>query len=546
MTNTEAPSAKGGRRRRGWLDRIETVGNALPDPVFILLACILVLIAISVWAAAANWSAVNPVTGERLVVESLLSSQNVGRFLGDMPQTLTRFPPLGLVLVVMIGAAVAERSGLFAALLGGGIRRLPVRFLTPAVFLIGLMSHHASDAAYVVLIPLSALVYANLGRHPLTGIAIAYAGISGAFAGNIVPGQFDVLMLGITTPAAQLLDPGFTMNPLGNWWFTLAIGVVFTPVAWFITDRVVEPRLGKWEGSGTAAADIEASGLGLLGPAQKRGLRRAGVAALLVVGLFAALCLWPGYTPLIDQTAEGPRRLAPFYAALIAAFTILFMATGWAYGAAAGTVKSHRDIVRMMGEGMKGMAPYIVLAFFAAHFVAMFSWSNLGPVMAVEGAQGLKGLDLPLPLLLVGLLLVSSILDLVIGSASAKWSAMAPVVVPMLMLLGVSPEMTTAAYRMGDSIFNIVTPLASNFPLVLIMCQQWIPKWGIGSMVALMLPYSAAFGVTGLLLVLVWVGFQLPVGPGAPAAYELPAVSQVSTQRPLSPLSPLSPLASLP
>lgn len=530
MTNTEAPSVEGGRRRRNWLDRIEAAGNALPDPVFILLACILILIAVSAVAAAAGWSAVNPVTGERLVVESLLSSGNVGRLLVDMPETMTRFPPLGLVLVVMIGAAVAERSGLFAALMGGGVRRLPKTLLSPAVFLIGLMSHHASDAAYVVLIPLSALVYANLGRHPLAGIAVAYAGISGAFAGNIVPGQFDVLMLGITAPAAQLLDPGFAVNPLGNWWFTLAIGVVFTPIAWFVTDRVVEPRLGKWDGEGGGAADVEAAGLGVLGPAQKRGLIRAGLGALTIVILFAALSLWPGYTPLIDQDAVGPKRLAPFYGALIAAFTLVFLISGWAYGAAVGTVKSHRDIVRMMAEGMKGMAPYIVLAFFAAHFVAMFAWSNLGPVMAVEGAEGLRGLNLPLPLLLVGLLLVSSVLDLVIGSASAKWSAMAPVVVPMLMLLGVSPEMATASYRMGDSIFNIVTPLASNFPLVLIMCQQWMPKWGIGSMVALMLPYSAAFGATGLLLILAWVGFQLPVGPGAPASYHLPAA--VAPQNP--------------
>jgi aminobenzoyl-glutamate transport protein len=214
---------------------------------------------------------------------------------------------------------------------------------------------------------------------------------------------------------------------------------------------------------------------------------------------------------------------------------LLFVSTGWAYGAAAGTIRSHRELVKMMAEGLKGMAPYIVLAFFAAHFVAMFSWSNLGPVLAVKGAQGLKDLALPLPLLLVGLLMMSSVLDLVIGSASAKWSAMAPVVVPMLMLLGVSPEMTTASYRMGDSIFNIVTPLASNFPLVLIMCQQWKPQFGVGSMIALMLPYSAAFGAAGMLLILAWVGFQLPVGPGAPAAYHLPTPAAVSA--PLHPES---------
>ncbi|MDP3404110.1 MAG: AbgT family transporter [Brevundimonas sp.] len=521
MTDVADPGPEPSRKRGRWLDRIEGLGNALPDPVFILAGCIVVLVAVSVLAAQVGWSAVNPVTGERLAAISLLSRENVTRLLVDMPETLTRFPPLGLVLSVMLGAAVAERSGLFAALLGGGVRRLPTRFLTPAVFIIALFSHHAADAAYVVLIPLTALVFAKAGRHPLAGVAIAYAGISGAFAGNIVPGQFDLLMLGITAPAAQLIDPAYGVNPLGNWWFTLAIGVLFTPIAWFVTDRIIEPRLGRWSGQMPEGMD-EADSLGEMSPLQRRGLMWAGVVALGVISLFAALVLWPGGGPLIDTAAEGPRRLAPFYGALVAGFMILFLGCGWAFGAVSGTIPSHRTLVRMMGEGMRDVAPYIVLAFFAAHFVAMFAWSNLGPVLAVSGADALKGLELPRPLLLVSLLGMSSGLDLVIGSASAKWSAMAPVVVPMLMLLGVSPEMTTAAYRMGDSIFNIVTPLASNFPLVLIISQRWKPDFGIGSMIALMLPYSIAFGLAGIALVTVWVSLDLPVGPGAPASYTPP------------------------
>ncbi|MDB5455839.1 MAG: AbgT putative transporter [Caulobacter sp.] len=521
MIESGDPSGPAARRWRGVLDRIERLGDALPDPVFIFLGCIALLMAVSVIAATAGWSAINPVTGARLEAQSLLSAANLAKLLVDMPETMTRFPPLGLVLVVMLGAAVAERSGLFGALLGGAVRKLPQRVLTPAVFLLGVMSHHASDAAYVVLIPLAALIYAEAGRHPLAGVAIAYAGISGAFAGNLIPGQFDVLILGITAPAAQLIDPSFEMNPLGNWWFTLAIGTLFTPIAWWITDKVVEPRLGPWRADEAASAAPGVS-FEVLGEPQRRGLRRAGVAALLIVALFAALTLWPGFSPLIDTAAHGPKRMTPFYSALIAAFMLLFLTTGWAYGAATGAVRSHRDIVAMMGQGMRDMAPYLVLAFFAAHFVAMFAWSNLGPVMAVNGADLLRGIGLPKPLLLVSLLFMSSILDLVIGSASAKWSAMAPVVVPMLMLLGISPEMTTAAYRMGDSIFNIVTPLASNFPLVLIICQRWRPKFGVGSMIALMLPYTLGFMAGGVLLVLTWVSLHLPVGPGAPGTYAPP------------------------
>jgi aminobenzoyl-glutamate transport protein len=387
------------------------------------------------------------------------------------------------------------------------------------LFFVGLLSHHASDAAYVVLIPLAAFIYAEAGRHPLLGIAVAYAGISGAFAGNLLPGQFDVLLLGITQSAARLLDPGFVMNPLGNWWFTLGIGVLFAPIAWFVADRIVEPRLGPWRPEGDIAKLI--SPVSELTQAQRRGLRNAGIAALIIVAAVALLAAWPGYSPLLDEHAQGPARYTPFYRALIAAFMLLFLASGWAYGAATGAIRSHRDVVRMMGEGMKSMAPYLVIAFFAAHFVAMFAWSNLGPVIAIHGAERLRELALPLPVLLVALLLMSALFDLAIGSASAKWSAIAPIAVPMLMLLHVSPEMTTAAYRMGDSVFNIVTPIAGNFPLVLVLCQRWAPKFGVGSLIALMLPFSIAFMIAGFLAVAGWAALAIPVGPGASATYFL-------------------------
>lgn len=515
---TQANISRAGTR--AWLDKVERFGNALPDPVFIILACIALIVLFSVIAAHAGWSAVNPISGARIAASSLLSEANLTRLLVDMPTTLTSFPPLGLVLVVMMGAAVAERAGLFTALLGNSVKKLPLRFLTPAVFVVGVLSHNTTDAAYVVLIPLSAWVYAEAGRHPLLGVAVAYAGISGAFAANLIPDQHDVLMLGITQSAARLIDPGFVMNPLGNLWFTMSLGVLLTPIAWFVSDRIVEPRLDRWRPDADTAKlikpniDLDAS--------QRRGLRHAGIAALLIVVGFAALVYWPGYTPLFDEEARGPARYAPFYRGLIAAFMVLFLASGWAYGAATGSIRSHRDVVKMMSDGLQTMAPYLVIAFFSAHFVAMFSWSNLGPIIAIRGAEHLRSLALPLPVLLVMLLLMSSVFDLMIGSASAKWSAMAPIVVPMLMLLGVSPEMTTAAYRMGDSVFNIITPIASNFPLVLVMGQLWDKRFGVGSLIALMLPYTIGFLCAGLLLIALWAGLQLPVGPGAPAEYLLP------------------------
>ncbi|MEZ5457852.1 MAG: AbgT family transporter [Steroidobacteraceae bacterium] len=506
----------------GVLDRIERLGNALPDPVVIFLWLIGALVLVSVVAAAFGAAAVHPLTGETIAAQSLLSEANVRRLLVEVPQTFARFPPLGLIVVVMLGAAVAERSGLFAALIGRAVRAAPPALLTPATFLIALLSHHAADAAYVVLIPLSAIVYREAGRHPLLGIAVAYAGISGAFAGNLLPGQFDAMMLGITQSAAQLLEPGRLLNPLGNWWFTAALGLLLWCVAWPVAERWVGPRLREVRVDGDAAAALGADlPPAALGESQRRGLRRAGLVAVLVVAAFLLLLYLPGYAPLVDPAATATRAKRQFYRALIAGFMLLFLLCGWVYGSAAGTVSNHRDVVRMMTEGLRDVAPFLVIAFFAAHFIAMFGWSNLGPIIAIEGATWLRGLELPPVAMLVPLLLVSSVFDLLIGSASAKWSAMAPVVVPMLMLLGISPEMATAAYRVGDSIFNIVTPVATNFVLVLVMCQRWVRGFGVGSLIAMMLPFSLSFGLAGLTLVAVWAALGLPVGPGAAATHLL-------------------------
>jgi aminobenzoyl-glutamate transport protein len=521
-------------RRGGFLDTVERIGNLLPDPVMIFVWLILALMVLSAIASSFGWSASLAYSGSlapawgtlkdgvlTYTAESLFSEVNIARLFVDMPRTLTNFAPLGTVMVVMLGAAVAERAGLFSALIRSSLRNAPRVFLTPIVAIIGMVSHHASDAAYVVFIPLAALVYAAVGRHPLVGLAAAFAAVSGGFAGNVTPGQLDVLLFSFTQEAARIIDPTWTMNPLGNWWFILAIVVLFTPIIWYITDRVIEPRLGQWNGQADADLLVELEKSAIT-PQEKAGLRAAGGAAFLVVAVITALSVWPGYTPLIDETQSGPAQLQPFYSALIAGFMLLFLLSGIAFGLRAGTITSDRDVVRLMAEGMKSLAPYMVFAFFAAHFVAMFNWSRLGPIIAIEGAEALKAIELPTPALLVGVLGFSSVLDLFIGSASAKWSALAPVVVPMFMLLGISPEMTTAAYRMGDSFTNIMTPLMSYFPLILAFCQRWDRSVGVGSLLALMLPYALSFMAAGIIMTAAWVYLDLPLGPGASVYYELP------------------------
>ena len=509
-------------KKGGFLDSIERFGNRLPDPVFIFVYLIGIMLAASGVAAWAGLSAVNPVSGETIAARSLFEREIVQTLLGDAPGILTGFAPLGLTLVVMLGAGVAERAGFFSAGMRAALRNAPKRAMTPAIVLIALVATHSSDAAYVVLIPLSGVVYAAVGRHPIAGICAAFAGVSGGFSANFMPGPLDALILGVTEPAAQILDPDYSINIAGNWWFIIGMSLVFLPIAWFVTDAIVERRLGDW--SYGADSPQGASDDGVLTPGERRGLVRAGIGCLILTLGWAALSFPPG-APLQNLEAAGAARFDPLFDSLILYFSLLFFVAGAAFGSASGSVKTHRDLVEMMTGGMRDMAPYIVLAFVAAYFITMFSLSNLGAIMAIDGAKGLQAMNLPAPLLLAAVVLLAGFLNLVIGSASAKWLAISPIVVPMLMILGVSPEMATAAYRVGDSTTNIITPLMVYFPLVLAFCRRWDKDFGMGGLLANMLPYSVFFTIGGLVLIMAWVALGIPPGPGSTIGYEIPATT---------------------
>lgn len=532
--------------QKGFLGWVERTGNKLPDPVFIFFYLILALMAFSVLASNFGLSAAHPtetvtVDGETqpLVISaaSLFSAENIQRLWVEMPQTFTHFYPLGYVLVVMLGAGVAERSGLFASAIRGAVSDAPKFLLTPLVALVAMLSNHAADAGYVVMIPLAAIIFAAAGRHPLAGIAAAFAGVSGGFSANFTPGQLDALLFGLTEEAYDVsrLDAGWTMNIAGNWYFIAALLFIYLPVIWYVTDRIVEPRLGKWQPE--AGSDMKSYGdeNAPLTSEQKKGLLWAGIAVLGVCALWTFMTIGPG-TPLYltnaDFVAQGMSeaqiselawydRLNPFFRSLVAGFLVLFLAAGWAYGAAAGTIQNHRDLVNMMAEAMKDMGYYLVLAFAAAHFVEMFGWSNLGFISAVHGADAIQSSGLPLPVVLGLIVLFTGLLNLFVGSASAKWALLAPVLVPMLMLLGLSPEAATAAYRVGDGATNIITPLMVYFPLILVFAQRWTKEFGIGSLTAMMIPYSIWMLVTGIGLMMLWVFLGLDLGPGAPAGIEL-------------------------
>ncbi len=530
--------------QKGFLGWVERTGNRLPDPVFIFVYLIAALLVVSVICALVGVSAEHPTqrteSGEPQIVRaiSLLAPDNIQRLWVEMPATFTHFHPLGYVLVVMLGAGVAERSGLFASAIRAAVRGAPTTMLTPLVALVAMLSNHAADAGYVVMIPLAAIIFASAGRHPLAGIAAAFAGVSGGFSANVAPGQLDALLFGITETAytASSIDAGWSVNIAGNTYFIIALMLLYLPVIWFVTDRVIEPRLGTWKPGPEHAHEYGHEDDPLTGE-QLKGLRMAGLAVLGVVALWTFMTLGPG-TPLYltdaDYAATGMSasqiaeqqwfdRLGPFFRSLVAGFLVLFLAAGWAYGAAANTINNHRDLVAMMSEAMKDMGYYLVLAFAAAHFVAMFGWSNLGLISAVHGADAIRASGLPMPIVLGLLVLLTGVLNLFVGSASAKWALLAPVFVPMLMLLGISPEGATAAYRVGDGATNIITPLMVYFPLILVFAQRWQKDFGLGSLTATMIPYSIWMLTLGVVLMMVWVLLGLPLGPGAPAGIELPA-----------------------
>ncbi|XBQ16113.1 MAG: AbgT family transporter [Oceanicaulis sp.] len=544
-------NAQGGatvEHQKGFLGLVERAGNKLPDPAFIFFYLIILMAIVSTVAAFMGISVEHPTrlaadgSPDIVSAASALSPENLRHLLVEMPEIFTGFHPLGYVLVVMLGAGVAERAGLFGTAMRAAVSDAPRFLLTPAVALTAMLGNLAADAAYVVLIPLAGVIFAAAGRHPIAGITAAFAGVSGGFSANLLPGQLDALLFGITEEAVIAVDPNWTMNIAGNWFFIAAMTFIFLPVIWFVTDRIIEPRLGKWTGGAVAGGkgtEDDEDPSAPLTAGQKKGLALAGLASLAVVLVWAVLTvdlvslvtlgnlsMYGGDVPLLDESALADSGVAvalvPFFQSLVAAFMILFIFAGVAYGQAAGTIRNHRDIVDMMAGAMKDMGYYLVLAFFAAYFVELFNVSNLGLISAVNGASAIESSGLPLPIVLGLIVLFAGLLNLFVGSASAKWALMAPVLVPMLMLLGVSPEMATAAYRVGDSATNIITPLMVYFPLVLVFAKRWVPEFGLGSLTAAMIPYSIWLMITGIVMTIAWVYLDLPLGLGAQVGYELP------------------------
>jgi aminobenzoyl-glutamate transport protein len=492
------------------LDRVERIGNRLPDPVTLFVLAALVVIVASDLAARAGIAVAHPGTGERLAATSLLTAEGVRRMLTEMVRNFTGFAPLGTVLVVMIGIGVAERAGLIGAALRRLVGAVPPAALPAAIVFAGVNSSLAVDAGYVVVVPLAAAVFAGAGRHPLAGLAAGFAGVAGGFSANLLVTAVDPLLGGFTESAAHLIDPAYRVYPTANYYLMVASTFLLTALGALVTTRIVEPRLGPWTAVGADEGTAESQAHG----AEARGLQAATLATVLVLAAVLAMTV-----PVTGVLRGADGDLRPFFDSIVPLLMLWFLAAGIAYGIAAGTVRSDRTVADMAGQTLATMGPYVALAFVAAQFVAYFGWSNLGTIAAVKGAHVLRETGIGGLPLLIGFILVSAGLDLLIGSASAKWAIMAPVFVPMFMLVGYSPETTQAAYRIGDSVANVVAPLLPYFPIVIAFARRYDPTAGLGTLIAAMLPYSITFLLGWTILLALWVTLGIPLGPGAPILY---------------------------
>ena len=498
-----------------FLEAVERVGNRLPDPAMLFLIGLLAVWLISWWLAGHQFSVPASDGVRQLAVQNQLTGTSLAAFLSQMVTTFTGFAPLGVVLVAMLGVGVAEHTGFINAGLRALLSFTPRKLLSPMLLLVAIVSHTAADAGYVLVIPLGAVIFHAAGRHPLAGLACAFAGVSGGFAANFIPSGIDPLLQGFTQSAAQILDSGREVNPLCNWLFTSASSVLVILVGWYITDRVIEPRLRR---TAIDTDEKEHTRLEALTATERRGLR-AGLGAMVLGVALLVAWVWPESSPMRSPDGELTAFTAPLMQSIIPLIFLLFLIPGTVYGYAAGTVKSHRDLVEGMSNSMGTMAYYLVMIFFCAQFTAAFGQSNLGALLAVEGADLLKALALPGYVTIVGIIVLTAFVNLLVGSASGKWALLAPIFVPILMQVGLSPELTQAAYRVGDSTTNIITPLMPYFPLVVAFSRRWVKESGIGTITSLMLPYSVILFVTWTLFLVIYWGLDIPLGLAATYTY---------------------------
>lgn len=516
----------------GLLGWIEKIGNKLPDPfwLFVILAGV---VAVASWLASmAGLSAADPASGEEIHVESLLTGDNLSRMVTDAVDNFIAFPPLGVILATMLGVAVAEQTGLLAAMVRAMVDRVSPKILTFMVALAGVTGSVASDAIFVIIIPLGAMAFHTVGRSPVVGAMVAFASASAGFNASLILNVTDLLLAGISTSAAQIVDSAYEVSPLANIFFVIPSAIVLSLIITAVTelyvdkkaqglvdhDAIDEDELQLDESTEPDDAHLTDDDDLSLTPLERKGLIWAGVTLLLSLAAYFALLFIPG-SPFA-RPDEGFME-SPLIRAIAVPIALMFFVTGLVYGLVVGTINEAADIPEFMAKGLESLLPILVLFFAVSQFLAWFQWSNLGPWTAIKGSELLQSWDLPNVLLFAAFVLMVTLINLFITSGSAQWALMAPVVVPMMMYVDVSPEVTQMLYRIGDSPSNIITPMSPYFALALTFLQKYYKKAGVGTLMSLSLPYSVAMLVGWFLFFMLWYTLGIPLGPGSPMGYQV-------------------------
>lgn len=529
MTNNSSTNNIAETANKGWFNRflatVEWLGNLLPHPVTLFAMFALGIVLLSGILGYFDFSVADPrpegssgrAADGMIRVISLLNAEGLQRIVTGLVTNFTGFAPLGTVLVAILGVAVAEHSGMLSTAMRALVMNASRRMVTVTVVFAGIVSNTASELGYVVLIPLAAMIFHSLGRHPLAGLAAAFAGVSGGYSANLLLGTVDPLLSGITEAAAHLLDPAYQVGPEVNWYFMFVSTFVIATAGAFVTEKIVEPRLGEYSND-QASVNLAEQKMDKPSAQELRALKFAGLAFLGLV-ILLALTIVPE-NGILRNPETGKVAGSPFLKGIVAFIFITFAIPGFVYGKFAGTMKNDRDVIEAMSKSLAGLSLYITLVFFAAQFVAFFKWTNLGTVLAVKGAAFLQALGLDGPEVFVLFIMMCAMINLSLGSASAQWAVTAPIFVPMLMLIGFAPEVIQAAYRVGDSVSNLITPMMSYFGLILAVAARYQKDLGMGTLIAMMLPYSMIFFVVWTILFYLWVFvFGMPVGPGAETYY---------------------------
>lgn len=503
------------------LSTLEWLGNALPHPVVLFVILIALILIGSAVGSYFGLSVADPrpegaagrATDGVIHVINLLDADGIRKILSNVVSNFTGFTPLGTVLVAMLGVGIADAAGVFSAGMRLIVLKAPIRFTTPAVVFAGVMSNTAGELGYVVLIPLSAVIFHSIGRNPLAGLAASFAGVSGGYSANLLLGTVDPLLSGITQEAARIIDPTYIVGAEANWYFMAFSTFLVTLLGWYVTDRIVEPQLGSYK-----ADDLDSDEAAMMSaevtPLEKKGLIWAGV-SFVILAIIVALMVVPADGILRNQDT-GAIANSPFFRSIVIFIFIFFAVPGIVYGIIVKKFTSDKDVINSMANSMSSMGLYLVIVFFAAQFIAFFGWTNLGQILVVHGANFITSIEINSMVLFIGFILICAFINIMMSSASAQWAVTAPIFVPMLMLAGYAPETIQAAYRIGDSATNIITPMMSYFGLVVAMAIKYKKDTGIGTILSMMVPYSVVFLIGWMIVFCVWVFvLGIPVGPGS-------------------------------